>query len=154
MVDKTRTRFMGGHGPDGTPWVPSQRAKKTGGKTLIDTQRLMASVAHNPLPTGVEWGTNVAYAEIHQQGGTIDIFARSQQIYRHVDRHGELGTRFVRRSKSNFANYVEIKAYQITIPARPYVGIDEEDKREAAATLKTRMVAVMIDGANKSGGVR
>lgn len=30
--------------PDGVPWIPSKRAQKDGGKTLIDTGGLLASV--------------------------------------------------------------------------------------------------------------
>ena len=30
--------------PDGVPWLPSKRAQKDGGKTLIDTGKLLASV--------------------------------------------------------------------------------------------------------------
>ncbi len=30
--------------PDGIPWLPSKRAQKDGGKTLIDTGRLLASL--------------------------------------------------------------------------------------------------------------
>lgn len=30
--------------PDGIPWLPSKRAQKDGGKTLIDTGKLLASV--------------------------------------------------------------------------------------------------------------
>lgn len=33
--------------PDGVPWIPSQRAPKDGGKTLIDTGRMLASLAAN-----------------------------------------------------------------------------------------------------------
>lgn len=32
--------------PDGIPWLPSKRAQKDGGKALIDTGRLLASVTH------------------------------------------------------------------------------------------------------------
>lgn len=32
--------------PDGIPWLPSKRAQKDGGKTLIDTGKLLASVTH------------------------------------------------------------------------------------------------------------
>ena len=30
--------------PDGVPWLPSKRAQRDGGKTLIDTGKLLASV--------------------------------------------------------------------------------------------------------------
>lgn len=86
MVSKTQMRFHEGHGPDGEAWKPSQRAVKTGGQTLIETGRLMQSQTHNVLPDneGVEWGTNVVYAAIHQNGGTIDIHAHEQTIFRKV----------------------------------------------------------------------
>ena len=38
--------------PAGIPWIPSLRAKKEGGKTLIDTGFMLASLTY---VSGVEW---------------------------------------------------------------------------------------------------
>lgn len=38
--------------PDGVPWLPSQRAQRDGGKTLIDTGRMLASLT---AQSGKDW---------------------------------------------------------------------------------------------------
>ena len=63
MVYQTEERFYNQHDLQRQPWIPSQRAIKDQGKTLIDTGRLRASLTYVALPDGVKWGTNVAYAK-------------------------------------------------------------------------------------------
>lgn len=58
--------FMVGGRPE--KWKPSVRAKKQGGKTLVDTGRLRSSIASRAFPDHVEIGTNVQYAVMHQLG--------------------------------------------------------------------------------------
>ncbi len=125
---QTRERFSDQVGPDGQKWAPSQRAEKKGGKTLTRDGHLGDSITSDADDQQAHWGTNRVYAAIHQLGGTIDIPARSQNAYFKQDtRSGEVGNRFVRKEKSNFAQRVTIGAYQIEMPARPYLGISEEN---------------------------
>ena len=131
LVTSTQRRFEEGRGPDGSPWPKSVRAKMTGGKTLIESARLMNSQTHNASDAGVEVGTNVVYAAIHQLGGVIDQAARQHTIYRRYDeRTDELSDLFVKKSKANYAEDVTIPARKINMPARPFLGIDENDERE------------------------
>lgn len=60
--------FEGEHSPAGVPWLKSQRAKETGGKTLQDSRRLFLSLTHRSGATFAEVGTNVIYARRHNQG--------------------------------------------------------------------------------------
>jgi len=62
LVNSVQHRFLTGTGVDGNPWKISWRAKLQGGETLRDTGRLMNSYTHNVLSSGVEVGTDVAYA--------------------------------------------------------------------------------------------
>jgi phage virion morphogenesis protein len=90
--------------PDGNPWPPSLRARLTGGKTLYKSGDLQRSITHNVLSNGVEIGTDLAYARIHQLGGTIKREARMQTIYRRYNpKTDELSHRFVKKRESNFA---------------------------------------------------
>lgn len=66
----TARRFETETDPDGVPWPRSQRAKDEQGQTLTDSGRLRASIARHVGNTEVLVGTNVAYAAIHQFGGT------------------------------------------------------------------------------------
>ncbi|WP_439069122.1 hypothetical protein ACSJL3_003006 [Serratia nevei] len=46
-------------------------------------------------------------------------------VYRQK-KNGEIDNRFVRKSKSNFAQWHTIPAHQVTIPARPWLGVSAE----------------------------
>ena len=69
LEDRTLGRFERGEAPDGTPWLPSQRALDENGKTLIDKGLLMASINYEASTDAVTVGSNVIYAAIHQFGG-------------------------------------------------------------------------------------
>jgi phage virion morphogenesis protein len=131
LVTSTQRRFEEGRAPDGSPWPPSLRAKLTGGKTLIETARLMNSQTHIASDAGVEVGTNVIYAAVHQLGHTFERAARQQTIYRKYDaREDELSPRFVKKSKANYAEDVAVKAHAVTLPKRPFLGLDDHDEAE------------------------
>lgn len=110
----TRLRFKNQAGPDRKRWLPSIRAKLIGGQTLVMKPRLLRSITHNADNNGTSWGTNVIYAGTHQDGAVIK--AKSA---------GAL------RFRMPGGNFVTVK--QVTIPARPFVGINAEDGREMLA---------------------
>ena len=69
LVSSTVERFSSSTAPDGTPWEPSQRAEREGGKTLVDSGRLRSSIGYEASSAHVAVGSNVEYARIHQLGG-------------------------------------------------------------------------------------
>lgn len=69
LVASTLRRFEIGIGPSGKSWKPSQRAIKTGGRTLVDTGRLRDSITYYAGRDQVVVGTNVISGAIHQLGG-------------------------------------------------------------------------------------
>jgi phage virion morphogenesis protein len=72
-------------------------------------------------------GGAAKYAAIHQLGGTVHKKARERDVYFHQDRRtGEVGNRFVKRNRSNFAQAVTIGEHEATLPARPYLPIDAD----------------------------
>lgn len=71
LVNSVQNRFLTGTDVDGNPWKISWRARMQGGETLRDTGRLMNSYTHNVLSSGVEVGTDVAYAPHLHYGATI-----------------------------------------------------------------------------------
>ena len=107
----TAERFEAGFAPDGTPW---KRGRKTSGKTLIRDGFLKASITHNAGPSSVEIGTNKIYARIHQYGGTIS--AKSGGFL---------------KFKIPGLGFVSVK--DVTIPARPFLGVSAEDEDEIEA---------------------
>lgn len=101
METTTHERFEGESGPDGVPW---QKSKKKTGKTLTEGGFLDDSITHKAGSDSVEIGTNKIYAGIHQFGGTIDLEGGNAF---------GLGLSFTR---------------QITMPARPFLGIGGDDE--------------------------
>ena len=147
MVASTRMRFFATQSsPDGVPWEPSQRFLKHGAPpTLTERGYLRDSNTYNVLGTeGVEWGSPMAYAAIHQAGGTIHHPEHERSIFRKVSKKGELSTRFVRKKDSNFEQSAHVAAYDIHMPARPYLGISAEDEVTIADIATRHLEAALL----------
>jgi phage gpG-like protein len=119
-------------------WLPSKRAKKQSGKTLTDTGQLAASIRVAITQQGkqvvIEVGSNKAYAAIHQFGGVVDVPAHSatSKLARKTDKEtGKTSVRFAKRkrklSKNVTSRTYTIGAYSFTLPARPFLVLQDED---------------------------
>src|SRR6185312_5578169 len=68
-------------------------------------------------------GTPVAYiAAINEFGGSFQVEARQQTIYRRLNADGSFASdgKFVKASKSNFATEHTVPAHTVTVPPRPF----------------------------------
>ncbi|MGH6879282.1 phage virion morphogenesis protein [Hypericibacter sp.] len=108
LETSTQMRFERGIGPDGQAWRISLRAAEEHGRTLVDSARLLNSITHAASSNSVEVGTNVIYAAVHQFGATI--MAKAGGFLRFM-----VGGRWARKKS-------------VTIPARPFLGIDNQDR--------------------------
>ena len=126
MVAATIRRFELEGGAGGR-WKPSRRAREEGGQTLTDTGRLRSSIASNVTGDGVEIGTNVAYAAIHQFGGRTPPRTirprRKKALFFPGARHP----------------VAKIEHPGSDIPARPFLDFDEQD-RAAVGRIVVRML--------------
>lgn len=119
--ESTLERFRQGRAPDGRRWVPSKRALLESGKTLIKTAQLRNSIHAKSDTTGFAVGTNVKHAATHQFGDPgRTIRARKKKALRF-----QVGGRWVSK-----------KQVHVTIPARPFLGLSEEDMRELQETVE------------------
>lgn len=110
LEGSTKDRLMQSNtSPDRVPWPKSMRASEDGGKTLVDTRRLLGSIVNVPGAKSVEIGSNVIYAGIHQTGGEI------------VPKNGD-ALAFA------LPNGDFVTVGKVTIPARPYLGISDDDE--------------------------
>ncbi len=116
LESSTRRRFRKGVGPDGKAWTQSARVRENGGKTLLLSGRLRDSITHDADDRQTEVGSNLIYAAIHQVGGVIR--AKNGGMLRF--QIPGLGWRQVA---------------QVTIPARPYLGVSAEDRTELSAQV-------------------
>lgn len=121
----TRERFKKQKDPNDKAWKSSIRATQEGGSTLSDTARLKNSIKSRSSGTGFAIGTNLIYARTHQfgeKGRSITIRAKTSKglVFR-------MGNRWIRKQQVNVT---------IKIPARPFLGISEEDMLEIKGTLE------------------
>jgi phage virion morphogenesis protein len=127
MVSATQDRFRAGKGPDGTPWKPSRRVQEAlGGKalTLVDSGHLMGSLSRRATRDSAEWGVNRVYAAIHQFGGVIRP-KKGKALKFSVPVRGGKPRFFMLKS--------------VTIPARPYLGVNDDDQATIVKTLTQRI---------------
>lgn len=117
-------RFETQKGPDGQTWEPSLRAKATGGQTLVDSGRYRSSITWNADRDSAEWGTNLIYAGVHQDGATISAKG-----------DGRLGF---------FIPGIGFRSpREVVIPARPVFGISAEDEDEIDAIVHDYLAAAI-----------
>lgn len=115
----TYERFDKGLSPEGKKWEPSIRVKENGGTTLLKTTDLRTSIKAKSDSTGAAVGTNKVYAATHQFGAERTIRARKSKYLRF-----QIGGR-----------WVCVPSVRINIPARPFLGISDEDKEEIKELL-------------------
>lgn len=121
----TRERFKEEKSPENKPWERSIRASREGGKTLTDSAGLKNSIKSTADGSGFAIGTNKIYARTHQfgeSGRKITIRAKTSRglVF-------NIGGRWIRK------NQVTVN---IKIPARPFLGISDEDMLEIKGTLE------------------
>jgi phage gpG-like protein len=92
--------------PDGGAWKPN----RAGSSTLYKSGALSASIDYAASASRIDLGSGLVYARIHQQGGTI----RPKNARALVFNAGN-GLVFVR---------------QVTIPARPFLGVSKANGSE------------------------
>lgn len=107
LISTTHERFRNGRAPNGSKW---KRGLKGTGQTLVQSRLLRNSVTKRFSREGVEVGTNIKYARIHQKGGTIR--AKKAEFLRF-----KVGSRWAMKKS-------------VKIPARPFIGISADDKQE------------------------
>lgn len=98
--------------PDGTPWKPNSE----GTSILMESgQNLLASLAWKASADEAEWGATWEYAHVHQDGMTIVPKNGKSLVF-------ELGGK-------------TIVAKNVTIPARPFVGLSDDNIEEIIAVV-------------------
>lgn len=119
--ESTLERFRQSKDPGGKRWRTSIRVASEGGKTLIQSAQLRNSINSKSDATGFAVGTNVKHAATHQFGEPgRTIRARKKKALRfHVG-----------------GQWVSKKQVRIRIPARPFLGLSDEDMQEIKATVE------------------
>jgi len=140
LHQSTDNRFRQQVAPDGSPWAPlapSTLARKKSGRILREAGTLQDTLRHSVSNNELSFGTDRPYGAIHQFGGKIEHAARSQQVYFRQGKDGSVGNRFVKKSRSNFAQWVSRGAHTVEIDARPYLGLSVDDETEIIEIVST-----------------
>lgn len=119
----TLQRFRTEKDPEGKKWKTSVRARETGGKTLTQTSKLKTSIRSTASAGGFAVGTNDIRAATHQFGDDRIIRARRKPVL---------------RFKIN-GQWISKKQVHVRIPARPFLGLSEEDEKEIKAELEAAL---------------
>lgn len=119
--ESTLERFKQSKDPTGRRWKTSIRAAATGGKTLIASSQLRNSIKIKSDASGFAVGTNVKHAATHQFGepGRTIRAKRAKAL------------RFMAGG-----HWVTKKQVRVSIPARPFLGLSDEDMQEIKATTE------------------
>ncbi|HPN32812.1 MAG TPA: phage virion morphogenesis protein, partial [bacterium] len=125
MEGSVRQTFLDGGRPE--RWQPSKKKK---GKTLIKRGRLM-KVYSKSGKDYILLGSNLAYARIHQYGGTIEHPGANKRVmnFRKIKSgKNKRKTLFAKLKagkngymRGTYGKQVNIQPYRINIPARPYL---------------------------------
>lgn len=121
----TRMRFRTQIAPDGSRWKPSLRAQIAGGNTLTKDGHLSGSISSRSGRDFAEWGVNRIYAAIHQFGGVIK--AKTKNALRFMLAGG---------------GFITVR--QVRIPARPYLGVSDDDRGDILDILQRRISAQLV----------
>ena len=119
--DSTLERFRQGKDPEGRRWKTSIRAANEGGRTLIKSAQLRNSIHARSDASGFAVGTNVKHAATHQFGepGRTIRARRKKALRFRINEH-----------------WVSKKQVRIQIPARPFLGLSDEDMQEIKGTVE------------------
>lgn len=118
LVGSTHMRFVTQTDPDGAAWQAlntGYAAGKRNTRILTESGRLRDSINSRAGPQEVRVGTNVIYAAPHQFGAVIKPKTASHLWFR-------IGGAL-------------IKAASVTLPARPFLGISNDDETMIAETI-------------------
>jgi len=168
LLFSTQTRFETKTGPDGAPWTPFAGStlkrmparRRIGPQLLRDTGRLSGSLVFKADAESVEVGTNVVYAAIHQFGGSVVIpERRGSATFEYVAEGAgkakdgrRVGSRLrfataSTRAKTKHTRAFTVPAHTVSIPARPYLGVSDDDRAEILAILADRLAKAGAEGA-------
>jgi len=140
----TEQRFKTQTAPDGTPWAPLNeryaKRKKQNKDKILTLRGYLRRYIHYQVQDDqtVEVGSNQKYAAIHQHGGSIAQAPQSRKM--RFRKEGGRVSFAGRRHKNAQERWVTRGAYQVEIPARPYLGISSDDATEIREIIRAWLV--------------
>jgi phage gpG-like protein len=152
LVASTLRRFETGKGPGGIPWAPTKRQVRQAvgsrgpnkARILVDTGDLQDSIRGEAGPDYVEVGSDGLKNPVK---ALANQFGSSRQTV--VVRHQR---RMTMAFGAPLAEPVEVTVRghgRVTnLPARPFVGVDDEDKVDVEDAWRDRLIRTFTQGAS------
>lgn len=127
ILARTMERFNHAESPDGSRWPVTIRQKMGDSRSALLGQgsKLAQSYTYRTDSDSVEIGSNLKYAAIHHFGGTIRAKRAKALRFR-------IGDTFVMKKA-------------VTIPARPALGVNDEDERYLVETAEDWLKLALKD---------
>lgn len=151
-LENTRSRFLREESPLGVPWQKSKAAIEEGRSTLYESGALFNELDRDSGRDFAEVGVQATggpaeYAAIHNFGGVIDHPGGT--AYR-ITEHGL--AKFVsngsaqRHAMHGHGVLPRTQPHNITMPARPYIGVADEDEIMAMQVLTSHFLTIIAAG--------
>jgi len=151
MFAETMRQFKTAGARSGNPWPPLSpqtiRGRRKKSRAILqDTGRLRDSVTtrkgvYELTPKYLRMGSNLAYARIHQKGGTIHRISRAGSAILTRSRKTPSGLSFTSRKRMlrltsgrmkqfRYVSWSGGKSFTIGIPARPFLVVTKQDEEQ------------------------
>lgn len=127
--------------PDGSAWASWSQgyaAMRHGGQSLLQGEgHLLESITHNVLgPNAVEVGSNLAYARLHNEGGTVRVTEKSRRYF---------WWRFSQTRDPFWMRMALTKKSEIAIPKRQFLGLSAENEDDIVGIVEDFLAARMAE---------
>lgn len=144
LLRSTRDRAAREVDPDGNKWralspgYAKSKAKKRPGVPILkfDFHMLGDQFSYQVDGDALLVGTNAPYGAIHQFGGTVHRAAHSRKLA--FGKTKGNGLKVFARAGSKDVDHEQwatVEAYDVTLPARPWLGVSKEDDEELQAIV-------------------
>ncbi|MCD6017272.1 MAG: phage virion morphosis family protein [Bacteroidetes bacterium] len=120
------------------PWQKRKNKRGSGRGILIKTGDLKRSIRIiRKSRNGVTIGSDLPYAKIHNEGGSISKSARNATLNFKIKSNGS--SRFAKAKNANFQQDVHIGKHTIRMPKRQFIGHSGQLTRKLALMLRAEI---------------
>lgn len=143
LVASTLVRFETGKGPGGVPWPVSRRAAglvkgKPAGRTLVDTQDLMDSIRGEVRASEVEVGSDGLKNPIKAIANQFGAHGQTVVVKHTRVINSAFGVPLPTPKAVNVRGHGRI----VNLPARPFIGVDNEDRSELNSLWRDHLIGL------------
>jgi phage virion morphogenesis protein len=133
MVRETELRFDAQEDPEGNAWedlAPATWRSKKHAKILTEKSNLRSRIVYRAGSESVRIGTNVVYAAVHQFGldEQVNVSGHRRKVKSRDVKSG-------RKKTASGVSFVTAHLRKAHIPARPYLGANDDNRKEIVDIL-------------------